>query len=142
MIDDQIVGARGVGDADILDRQRDLAEGVARRWGAEIEILADHVAHDPFEIDVLRLGRGGDRAVAQHHRVVGDLQRLFEMVRDIDDGDAATGEVANDLEQHAHLGRAQRRGRLVHDEDAGVHRQSARDLDDLLLAEPQVLDAR
>ena len=72
--------------------------------------------------------------------MVGDLQRLLEMVGDVDDRDAAGGEVADDLEQHLDLGGAERRGRLVHDQDARIDRQRPRDLDDLLLAEPKILD--
>ncbi len=88
----------------------------------------------------LALGLGRHGAVAQHHGVIGDLQRLLEVVGDVDDRDAAGREVADDLEQHLDLGGAERRGRLVHDEDARVDRQRAGDLDDLLLAEAQVLD--
>ena len=36
----------------------------------------------------------------------------------------------------------QRRGRLVHDQNAAVDRERAGDLDDLLLAEAQFLDRR
>ena len=43
----------------------------------------------------------------------------------------------DDLEQHCAFGRRQRRGRLVHDEDAGIERQRLGDLDDLLLADAQ-----
>ena len=46
------------------------------------------------------------------------------------------------LNKHLDLARAERRGRLVHDQDAGVGGQGAGDLDDLLLADPQVLDQR
>ena len=74
--------------------------------------------------------------------MVRDLQRLLEVVGDVDDGDAAGLEVADDLEQHLDLGGAEGRGRLVHDQDARLDRQRAGDLDDLLLAEAQVLDRR
>ena len=119
--------------------KRDLAERVARRRGTEVEVLAHHVAHDPLEVDVFRLGRCHYRSVAQHHDIVGNLQRLFEMMRDVDDRHAAAGQVADHPEQHLHFGRAQRGRRLVHDQDARVHRESARDLDDLLLSQTQIL---
>ena len=48
----RVPGADGVGDADVVDRQRHVAEGVAGRRRAEVEVLADHVADDPLEIDV------------------------------------------------------------------------------------------
>ena len=49
---------------------------------------------------------GGHGAVAQDHGVVGDLQRLLEVVRDVDDRDAAARQVADHLEQHLDLGGA------------------------------------
>ena len=108
----------------------------------EIEVLADHVAHDPLEVDVLGLGGRRYRAIAQHDGVIGDLQRLFEMMRDVDDRDAAAGQVADHLEQHLDFGRAQRGSRLIHDQDARVHRERARNLDDLLLSQAQIFDQR
>ena len=131
-----------VRDADALHGEGDLAERVAGRWRAEVVAFAHHVADDPLEIDVLAIGLGGHRAVAQHHCEVGDLEGLLEVMGDIDDRHAASLEVPDHLEQHLDFGGAQRRGRLVHDEDARIHGERAGDLDDLLLAEPQVLDER
>ena len=72
--------------------------------------------------------------------MIGDLKRLFEVVGDIDDRHALGGQVADDLEQNLHLCRRQGAGRLVHDQDAAVHRQGAGDFHDLLLAKAQLLD--
>ena len=121
-------------------RSATLAHLVAGGRRAEVEVLADHVAHDPLEVDLGARGVGGHGAVAQHDGVVGDLQRLLEVVRDVDDGDAPRLQVADDLEEHLDLGGGEGRGGLVHDEDAAVDRQRAGDLDDLLLAEAELLD--
>ena len=115
---------------------------LAVRRRAQVVILADHVADDPFQIDVRARRMGRDLAIAQHDRMVGDGQRFFQMVRDIDDRDALRLQIADHLEQHRHLRRRQGRGGLVHDQDARIDRQGPRDLDQLLLAQPQVLDAR
>ena len=139
-IDDRVAGSRGIGDADILDRQGGLAERVARWRRAEIEILADHVADDPLEVDVLCLGIGRHGTIAQHDGVIGDLQRLFQVMRYIDDRDPSAGQIPDDLEQHFDFGCTQRGCRLVHDQDAGIDRQGAGDLDNLLLSQPQILD--
>ena len=72
--------------------------------------------------------------------MIGDLKRLFEVVGDIDDRHALGGQVADDLEQDLNLRRRQGAGRLVHDQDAAVHRQGAGDFHDLLLAKAQLLD--
>ena len=100
------------------------------------------MAHDPFQIDVFCLGAGGHGAIAQHYGVVGNLQRFFQMVGDVDDGHAAAGEVADNLEQHLHLGSAERGSWLVHDQNARIHRQRAGNFDDLLLTQTQLLHGR
>ena len=87
------------------------------------------------------LGRGGHGAVAQHHGVVGDLQRLLEVVGDVDDrharGRSGRGSTLNSTSTSvalsAEVGSSMIRMRAF-------DRQGAGDLDDLLLAEPQVLD--
>ena len=53
----------------------------------------------------------------------------------------ASGELAHDLEQRVALRRRQRGGRLVHHQDARVERQRLGDLDQLLLADPQLRHA-
>ena len=92
------------------------------------------------DVDVVGRGLGDERSVAQDDDTVGDLERLFEMVGDVDDRHAARGQLADDAEQHLDLGHAERRRRLVHDQHARVLRQRAGDLDDLLLADAQVAD--
>ena len=72
--------------------------------------------------------------------MVGDLQRLLEVMRDVDDRHAPGREIADDLEQKLHFSRGERGGGLVHDEDAAVDGERPRDLDDLLLAEAQFFD--
>ena len=80
-------------------------------------------------------------AVAQHGDAVGQLHHLVDAVRDVDDRDAVGGELADDREQPPAFARRQRRGRLVHDQDASLDRQRLGDLDELLLADPERSDA-
>ena len=61
-------------------------------------------------------------------------------MRDVDDADAARGDLAHDLEQPFDFGRGQRRGRLVHDEDARGIGQRLGDGDDLAPADRQFAD--
>ena len=79
-------------------------------------------------------------AVAQHGHAIGELEHLVHAVRGVDDRDAFARELAHDLEQRLAFRRRQRRGRLVHDEDARVERQRLGDLDQLLLADAQLGD--
>src|SRR5690606_41030893 len=61
-----------------------------------------------------------------------------QVVGDVDDRDAVSGQLVDHLEQHLDIGGAERGGGLVHDQDAGVGGECPRDLDDLLLPQPQV----
>ena len=125
--------------ANLLGAKHLLARLVVVGLGEILGVGADHLAHDPLRVDVLHLLLAGDVAVAQHGDVVADADQLLQPVRDVDDRDALRLEVGDHLEQHLDLGRAKRRGRLVHDQDRGVERHRLGDLDQLLLADPQVL---
>ena len=61
---------------------------------------------------------------------------------DIDHRHTHAGQPPDDIEQKLDLGRRQRRGRLVHHDDAGLLRHSAGDFDHLLLADRQIAGSR
>ena len=61
-------------------------------------------------------------------------------VRDIDDRHAFRLQIRDHAKQDLDFGRAQRGGRLVHDKDADVLRHGFRNLDELLLADHQIVD--
>ena len=83
-------------------------------------------------------GRGADQvAVAQHGDRVRELEHLAEEVGDQDDRRPARDERADGRVQLLRLAGAQRRGRLVHDDQLRVARERAQDLDLLLLARAQ-----
>ncbi len=65
---------------------------------------------------------------------------LVHAVADVDDADAARPQRAHDREQPLHVMLGQRRGRLVHDQHAGVLRQRAQDLHALAVADRQRAD--
>ena len=65
---------------------------------------------------------------------------LLEPVRDIDDRHALRLQIRDHAKQDLDFGRAQRGGRLVHDQDADVLRHGLGNLDELLLADHQILD--
>ncbi len=64
---------------------------------------------------------------------MAEREDFGEPVRDVDDRDAAFGELAHHLEQLLGFGEREGRGRFVEDEDAQVARQRLGDLDDLRL---------
>ena len=98
---------------------------------------ADHAVDDPALVDGgARFGR--DRpAVAEHRDAVADRQHVVEEMRDEHDAAPGLAQPAQQREQPLDLGRRQRRGRLVQDDDARAGEQHARELDQLLQAERQ-----
>ena len=79
-------------------------------------------------------------AVAKHRHAVAQLEDLVESVRDEDDAPPLRDEVARGAEDALDLGLAERRRRLVQDEQARVADEQARDLDELPLADRERLD--
>ena len=71
--------------------------------------------------------------VPQHDRAIGQPLDLLQPMRDVDDAGAIGTQILKDREQPLCLHRAQARRGFVEDEQAGVHRQRARDRHELPL---------
>ena len=111
------------------------ARGVeGRRVGEDVLDLA--AGHQPDQLGgrCVRGGQvGGDgAAVLEDGDPVADLADLLEPVRDVDDGDALGGQVADDPEEVLHLLLVEGGGGLVHDDQPGVVGERPRHADDLL----------
>ena len=141
--------ARAHGEADALGHRpaHEIARlehrRADRRDGLGEEALdppPDHHLHEFADVGVGDVARADIGAVAQHGDAIGDRENLVEAMADIDDPDAALLEAAHDVEQPRHVAFGQRRGRLVHDEDARVMRQRAQDLDALAVADGERAD--
>ena len=135
-------GACGIAHgAQAAHREPDVAGDVAlRRPGIELGGgAADHLLDDLRQLDrpALAVEMPGQPAVAQHRHAVADGGGLFQPVGDEHDGDAVLAQPVHDRHQPLHLGLGQRRGRLVHDDEAALQRQRAGDLDQLLLGDRQ-----
>jgi hypothetical protein len=72
---------------------------------------------------------------------VGNLEYLVQLVRDEDHGHAFSGQSPEDLEELVGFLWSQDGGRLVEDQDVGVAVERLQDLDALLLANRDLLDA-
>ena len=113
---------------DVADRRRCLGEEVA-------DLSADHPLDDPVD-GRLRDRVGGDvGAVAHHGDRVAEREDLVEAVGDEDERAALVAQAAGDREEPVDLDPAERRGRLVHDQQARVERDGLGDLDDLLVGD-------
>ena len=101
-------------------------------------LAADHERDERGPVHPGRLPRLDPPAVAQHRDPIGQLENLVETVRDVQRPDAPRAHLANGLEQACHVVRRQRRSWLVHDDDAGMAAERARDLDELLFGHREV----
>ncbi len=133
-------------DRDALEGQWSGCRGsVLERGGIAVarlpdRRLAEHLDHRPLDRHLLAGPAGDDDATTAKHRdAVGDGEDVLEEVGDVDDGDAPVAEAADNAQEPRGLGRLQGRGGLVEHEDLRVVEQRPGDLDQLLLAEPQLL---
>ncbi len=105
-----------------------------------LEIAPDHHADQLAARDLLGYQRPHHLPIPHHGDPVDDLEDLTQPMRDVDHGHVVLAQAPDHAEQVFHLAIAQRRGRLVHDEDTRVQAQRLGDLDELALADPQAFD--
>eukprot|EP01022_Parablepharisma_sp_SALTPOND_P020740 TRINITY_DN385_c0_g1_i13.p1 TRINITY_DN385_c0_g1~~TRINITY_DN385_c0_g1_i13.p1 ORF type:complete len:868 (-),score=317.47 TRINITY_DN385_c0_g1_i13:3732-6335(-) len=98
---------------------------------------AHHHLHDALGIDLLTRQFTHEAAIAQHRHAIGQGVYLGHAVADVDDRQALVAQPAHHAEKLFGLAFGQRRGRLVHDEDAAAMHQRAGDLHLLLLGNGQ-----
>ena len=77
------------------------------------DVAADHVPHQLLARHLRRLRGDHQLAIAQHSDAVGNLQAFLERVGDVNDGDAARPQVADEVEEMNNFFGGQARGRLV-----------------------------
>ena len=81
-------------------------------------------------------------AVAQHGVAVAEPEHLLQPVGDEDDRQALGLERPDDANEIGDFRFAERRGRLVHDDEPRAHGERARDLDELLLGDREIANQR
>ena len=112
--------------------------GAAGGGAGTVDAGAEH------QLDDALLDAGGDvedadgLAVAQHGGAVAEHRDLEEPVRDEDDGASGLALAADDVEHALGEVRGQRGGHLVEEQDVGVDRQGAGEVEDALHRERQV----
>ena len=127
---------------DVAQHQPGLA--LSSRVGRDdiFEIAPDH--QPPQSAGIGRARRHGrdQPSAAQHRDAIGDAQHLVELVADEDDRAAIGREAAQHGQKLVHLLRGQHGRGLVEDQDLGAPIERLEDLDPLLLADRQAVDAR
>ena len=129
---------RGAPPHQILDTKRDRAAlGSPAPRIQRLEFAPDHKPDDAFDRGLRNQPRAGVAPVAQHGVAVTDAEHLFKAVGHEYRRDAFGFQPQHQLEQLFHLGLRQRRGRLIHHDQLGLHRQGAGDLNHLLFGHRQ-----
>ena len=131
-------------EADVLDEgatveathgEHDITD-LGMFLGEHLGQLAPH--HEGDELVPIEVGGRKcvhELAVAEHRDVVGDLEDLVHLVRDVDDRLAALAQLVDHPVEVGHLDLGDRRGRLVHDDDPRVKADRLGDLDHLGLSD-------
>ena len=91
---------------------------------------------------LLRVDLGDDPAAIEHDKPVGDFVDMGEIVLNVDRGASGALDQAHEVDDLAHFGDAQRRRRLVEDDEVGVVVHRSADRDALPLAAGKIGDGR
>ena len=121
--------------------QRASASGAVR---VNVRNLSPH--HQPHQLGRAHIGGGGgvgdDSAFSKDGDPVGDLEDLFQPMRNEDERLAALGQEPHHIKQPVDLVRRKRGGGLVEDDDFGVDRHRLQDLDHLPLTRREIAQRR
>jgi hypothetical protein len=118
------------GEHDVADRDRPLGEH-------RVEVASDHRSDQVRLREPRRRSRLHGGAVAQDGHAVGGPQHLGQAVRDVHDADPGRAQLRHQREQALRFRLREGSGRLVHDDDARLGAEGARDLHELLLGHAQ-----
>ena len=77
-------------------------------------LIADHLFDNPRDTGVADLAFTDKASVAENGDVVANFHQFFEAVGNIDNGDAATFKLFNNVKQNFDFRLAERRGGLIH----------------------------
>jgi hypothetical protein len=123
----------------VFNLQHRLADGDILLGESLIDRPPDHHPHD---IVLPRIGKrtvADGVPVAENRIIIGDFVNLIEFVADEQDGFALRFQPRHDAEQVVHFLARQGCSRLVHDDDARIHRQRAGNGDQMALRDRQFL---
>ena len=101
------------------------------------EAFASHQLGQPVVVDLGYREGSHLAAVAEHGHTFSDLDDLVEPMADKDDADPLRLQASNRCQKKIDLVARERRGRLVHEQDASVGRQTPADGHDLALGDRQ-----
>ncbi len=126
---------------DVPRREDRRARRGGRSGDGERDIASDHEVGELLGGRVLRLTDPDCLAPANDGNPVTDRGDLAQLVRDEDDGAAVVTQALEDAIEVLDLLRSQESSRLVEDQDAAALVERPKDLDALLDADGEILDA-
>ena len=88
-------------------------------------LMAHHVARQVFHAGIAHQALGHNRAVAQHGVAIANLHDFAQLMRDKNNADLLLPEGTQHLKNALYLRIGQGGGGLIHDNDGGLHHQSA-----------------
>src|ERR1700760_3295457 len=124
--------ARVAAAGQTLDLERNLP--MLRNWTLTIEgadSAPDHHPDDRVNVGFGDAARGDVMTVAQHGVAIAEAKNLVEPMRDKDNRQAFGLQRQHDADEIGDFGFAQGGGRLVHDNEPGLHGEGASNLDEL-----------
>ena len=123
------------GKRQFADLERDVADLGALLVQIFLERAADHQPDDVGIGEIADRFRRDLVAIAEDGDAVAQGAHLFKAMRNEDDRATFVAQAARNGKERVDFLRRQRRGRLVHDDDAAVGGQRAGDLDHLLVGD-------
>ena len=145
-VDGQERSCEGLEPRVASERRRTSARSVDRR--SRRRRAAGHHADERASRRAGYLAVSDSGAVAQDGETIGGARDFLERVRDVEDGGAGLGELADEREEAVGVGGAEAAGGLVEHEDAEAlsgglgRREGASDLDELAVGQGQGGDGR
>src|SRR5260370_21228960 len=109
------------GPSSVRPNGRGAGDGAGRTFAED-----DHPQHFVLG-DIRRSPDADDLAVLHYRDAIGEIEDVVNVVADEEDADPLGLQLLDELADLRGLLRAERRGRLVHDEDARVEMDRARD---------------
>ena len=88
-------------------------------------LVANHVARQVFHAGIAHQALGHHCAVAQHGIAIANLHDFAQLMRDKNNADLLLPEGTQHLKNALYLRIGQGSGGLIHDNDGGLHHQSA-----------------
>ena len=126
------------GQGHVLDAKQLVARLMSLPAEELFRITPHHLLYDLGHLYVFDFARMDEPGVPKNRDVVADYLHFLKTMGDIDNSHAVPLQIFRDPEEHLYLLNAQRRGRLVHDQNLRFLDHGLCNLNDLLLPKAKI----